>query len=198
MTIVLSPSLMDSFLSSMSLVALSEMGDKTQLLALILAARFRKPWAVMSGIFVATVLNHGLAAWLGGLVALWVSPPVLKFLLVFVFLAFALWILVPDKVDEAQVPVGGVGGAFLTTCVLFFFAEMGDKTQLATVALAARFDNFLIVTVGTTTGMLLADGLAVWAGDRFLRRLNMRWVRVASAITFAAFALGVWIWWPVS
>lgn len=178
-----------AILQSFLLVVASEMGDKTQLLALVLAARFRRPWAVMAGILVATLLNHALAAWAGAWAAGLLSPDTLRWVLALLFFAFAVWILIPDKED-------GPGkeprfGAFLTTAVLFFFAEMGDKTQLATVALGARFHDFIAVTAGTTLGMLAADGLAVFLGERITSVVPMQWVRRGACALFFAFGAAI-------
>ena len=178
---------MEAFVQSFLLVALSEMGDKTQLLALVLAIRFKKPGAIMAGILCATLLNHGLASLVGGWVSGFVPPHILRYALGGIFLAFAAWILVPDKDDEG--PSRSEHGAFLTTLVTFFLAEMGDKTQLATIALGARFQAPLIVTAGTTLGMLLADGLAVVFGERLTRKIPMVWIRRVAAGFFAAFGL---------
>jgi Ca2+/H+ antiporter, TMEM165/GDT1 family len=180
--------------SSFALVAVSEMGDKTQLLAFSLAGRFRRPWVVMAGILVATIANHGLASTVGVLVASRVSPRLLAAILAVTFIAFGLWTLKPDSLDEDDKP--SRFGPFLTTIVLFFLAEMGDKTQLATVALAARFHAALAVTCGTTAGMMLADGLAVAVGDRLATRVQSRWVRVAAASLFFVFgAVSAWTAW---
>jgi Ca2+/H+ antiporter, TMEM165/GDT1 family len=171
--------------SSFLLVAASEMGDKTQLLAFSLAARYRRPWTVLAGILLATVLNHALAASAGSWIAAQVPPRTLALLVGASFIAFGLWTLKPDTLDEARGP--DRFGPFLTTTVLFFLVEMGDKTQLATVALAARFGSVVAVTVGTTAGMLAADGLAVWLGERLAARVQTRWVRVVAAGLFFAF-----------
>ena len=178
---------MEALINSFLLVAASEMGDKTQLLALVLAVRFKKPWPIMAGIFIATILNHGLASSVGVWVSGLVDANVLKWILGLLFWAFAIWILVPDK-DEG-LETKGSANAFLVTVVAFFLAEMGDKTQLATVALAASFQKMVAVTVGTTLGMLFADGLAVFFGDRFLKRVPMVWVRRLAAILFAIFGI---------
>ncbi len=166
------------------------MGDKTQLLALMLATRFKKPWTIMAGILVATLANHGLAALVGAKAIAFLPSGSGRYVLGAVFLGFAVWILVPDKADEDSGEKPG-RGAFLTTVVSFFFAEMGDKTQLATVGLGARYTDFLAVTAGTTLGMLLADGLAVFLGERLTRRIPMAWVRRAAALLFAAFGIGI-------
>jgi putative Ca2+/H+ antiporter (TMEM165/GDT1 family) len=178
-------------LSSFALVAASEMGDKTQLLAFSLAARFRRPWTVMAGILVATVANHTLAATVGVWIAARVAPQVMAGVLGATFILFGLWTLKPDTLDDQQKP--SRFGPFLTTTALFFLAEMGDKTQLATVALAARYQSALSVTIGTTLGMLVADGLAVAIGDRLAARVQSRWVRFVSAGLFFLFG-GLSIW----
>lgn len=171
--------------ASFLLVAASEMGDKTQLLAFSLAARFRRPWTVLGGILLATVLNHLLAAAAGSWISAQVPPRLMAGVLAASFIAFGLWTLRPDTLDEARGP--GRFGPFLTTTVLFFLAEMGDKTQLATVALAARYASVVAVTAGTTAGMLAADGLAVFLGERLAARVQMRWVRLGAAALFFAF-----------
>jgi putative Ca2+/H+ antiporter (TMEM165/GDT1 family) len=180
---------MHAILNSFLLVAATEMGDKTQLLAFVLASRFRKPWAVMSGILVATILNHALAASLGNLVSQAISPQVLRWILGGTFIAFAVWVLVPDQEDSQK----GEGrfGAFLTTLVAFFLAEMGDKTQLSTVALAAQYQDVFLVTVGTTLGMLFSDGLAVAFGERLTQRISLTWVRRISAGLFVGFGIAI-------
>jgi putative Ca2+/H+ antiporter (TMEM165/GDT1 family) len=177
------------FLHSFLLVAASEMGDKTQLLALVLASRFRKPWTIMAGILVATILNHGLASWAGGWVSTLVSETLLRWILSGTFFAFALWILIPDKDEELK--ESNRFGPFLTTVVAFFLAEMGDKTQLATLALGARFASPFAVTLGTTAGMLLADGLAVFFGEKLTSKLSMKWVRLFASILFFIFGIGI-------
>lgn len=180
---------MFTLLNSFFLVFVSEMGDKTQLLALVLAARFRKPWPIMAGILVATLLNHGLASFAGNWVASHVSPDVMKWILAGLFFAFALWILVPDKDEEMK--ESAKYGAFLTTLVVFFIAEMGDKTQLATIALGAKFPNALLVTIGTTVAMLAADGLAVFFGEKITARLSMTWIRRFASLLFAMFGVAI-------
>jgi len=179
----------DTLLNSALLVFLSEMGDKTQLLALVLAARFKAPWTIMAGIFVATVLNHALAAWSGGFIASLVSPEVLTWVLALTFFAFAIWILIPDKADENETK--GRFGAFLTTVIAFFLAEMGDKTQLATIALGAHYSNTSLVTLGTTLGMMFSNALAVFAGDSLLKRIPMKWIRIFASLSFTGFGFAV-------
>jgi putative Ca2+/H+ antiporter (TMEM165/GDT1 family) len=169
-------------------VALAEIGDKTQLLALLLAARFRRPWPIVAGILVATLLNHALAGWLGTLVAHWLTPTVLRWVVAASFIGIALWTLKPDALDEeAKLPGGNV---FAATVVAFFLAEIGDKTQVATVLLATRFDTLWQVVAGTTLGMLLANVPVVAFGSRFAQRLPLRAARVVAALVFLA--LGLW------
>ncbi len=180
---------MSALLNSFFLVFAGEMGDKTQLLALLLAARYRQPWVILAGVFVATVLNHALASWAGGFLASYFSPVVLKWSLAILFFGFALWILIPDKEEEFK--ESGRFGAFFTTVVAFFFAEMGDKTQLATVALGARFSQIWIVTIGTTMGMMASNALAIFLGEKLLKRIPMKWVRVFACGLFFLFGLGI-------
>jgi Ca2+/H+ antiporter, TMEM165/GDT1 family len=182
---------LESIATSFLLVAASEMGDKTQLLAFSLATRYRRPWIVMAGILTATILNHTLASGLGSFVAAHVPPRAMALALAATFVGFGLWTLRPDTLEEG----GGRErfGPFLTTTVLFFLAEMADKTQLATVALAARYRSVVLVTLGTTLGMLASDGLAVFLGERLAGRVQMRWIRVAAASLFFAFgAASLW------
>ncbi|HYV68323.1 MAG TPA: TMEM165/GDT1 family protein [Myxococcales bacterium] len=178
---------MRTILSSFFLIAVSEMGDKTQLLALSLAARYRRPWVVLAGVLTATVANHALASLLGSWVSEHVPPRAMAAGLAVLFVAFALWTLRPDTLSEQSGPART--GPYLTTTVLFFLAEMGDKTQLATMALAAEFQSVTLVTIGTTLGMLASDGLAVFLGDRLADRLPMVWVRRVAAALFLAFGL---------
>jgi len=176
---------METILNSFLLVAASEMGDKTQLLAFSLAARYRRPWPVMAGILTATLLNHALAAGLGNWLAAQVPARVLAGILAITFIGFGLWTLRPDSFEPRE--GSHRFGPFLTTTVLFFLAEMADKTQLATVALAARYHSVVLVTVGTTLGMLASDGLAVFVGERLAARAPMRWIRAAAAGLFFVF-----------
>ena len=182
--------LMQAFLVSTGIVALAEMGDKTQLLALVLAARFRKPWPIVLGIFVATVANHALAGALGAWVTTLIRPQTLRWILGASFIAMAVWMLIPDKLDadaaDRRLPRFGVFG---TTAMLFFLAEMGDKTQIATVMLAARYDAWFWVVLGTTLGMMLANAPVVWLGARVTRLLPLRMVHIVSALIFAALGL---------
>jgi putative Ca2+/H+ antiporter (TMEM165/GDT1 family) len=163
-------------------------GDKTQLLALVLAARYRKPVPIILGILIATLANHALAAWAGAAVAGWVGGETMRWILVATFLAMAAWCLVPDKADEGP-QAAREAGAFLATLVAFFIVEIGDKTQIATVALAARFNSLLMVTAGTTLGMMLANAPVVLFGDAIARRLPLRIVRAVAAILFAALGI---------
>jgi len=184
----------EAILGAFLLVALSEMGDKTQLLAFTLATRFRRPWIVMAGIGTATILNHALASSAGSWIASQVSPTLMAAVLAVTFLAFGLWTLKPDTLaDQRQ---AARFGPFLTTTGLFFLAEMGDKTQLATVALAAKFQSVVQVTIGTTLGMLTTDGLAVFMGDRMATTVSMQWLRRIAAGLFFLFALlSLWTIW---
>lgn len=179
---------MQAFLVSTGIVALAEMGDKTQLLALVLAARFRQPWPIVLGIFVATLANHALAGALGAWVTTLLSPQTLRWLLAASFVAMAAWMLVPDKLDEdktGRVPRFGVFG---TTLLAFFIAEMGDKTQIATVMLAARYDAYYAVVAGTTLGMMLANAPVVWLGERITRLVPLQVVHTVSALIFIGLA----------
>lgn len=177
--------------TSFLLVAASEMGDKTQLLAFSLATRYRRPWVVMAGILTATILNHGLASGLGTFVSDHVPARTMALVLAATFVAFGLWTLRPDTLEERRGP--DRLGPFATTAILFFLAEMADKTQLATVALAARYRSVVLVTAGTTLGMLASDGLAVFLGEKLAARVQMRWIRVGAASLFFAFgAASLW------
>jgi len=183
---------LEALLVSTGVVALGEIGDKTQLLALMLAARFRRPWPIVAGIAVATLANHTLAAWLGAAVAAALGPAVMRWVLGLSFLAVAAWMLVPDRADDdGGGRGGGRFGVFGVTVVAFFLAEMGDKTQIATVALAARFADPWAVVAGSTLGLLLANVPAVWFGERLVRRLPVRAVHAVAAAVFAAF--GLWV-----
>ena len=175
----------NTIVSSFFLVAISEMGDKTQLLAFSLSARYKRPWPIMAGILLATILNHGLASSIGALVAEHLSKKTLALILGACFVAFGFWTLIPDKHEDDEQP--SKFGAFASTTVLFFLAEMGDKTQLATVALAARFGSALLVTIGTTAGMLVSDGAAVFLGEKLSEHAQMKWIRYTAAGLFFAF-----------
>ena len=179
---------MEALVGSFLLVAVSEMGDKTQLLAFSLATRFRKPWVVLLGIFLATLANHALAASVGSWVSAHVPPRVMAGILAVLFLAFGLWVLKPDTLEEDTRNTGHFG-ALVTTVILFFLAEMGDKTQLATVAVAARYRSVLWVTVGTTLGMMAANGPAVFLGEKLAAKVQMKWIRWTAAALFFVFGL---------
>jgi Ca2+/H+ antiporter, TMEM165/GDT1 family len=184
---------MEAFLVSTGIVALAEIGDKTQLLSLVLAARFRKPWPIVWGILVATLVNHGLAGALGSWVTTQLGPEALRWVLGGSFLAMAVWILVPDKLDDAAKDKGPRFGVFATTVAAFFIAEMGDKTQVATVMLAAQFNSWFWVVAGTTLGMMLANAPVVWLGDAITRKISLKWVHRISAVVFAVLG-GLALW----
>ena len=179
---------MEAFLISTGIVGLAEIGDKTQLLAFLLAAKFRKPLPIVLAIFVATIANHAFAAAVGAWITSMLGPDVLRWVLGVSFLAMAAWTLIPDKLDEDETKLARYG-VFLTTLIAFFMAEMGDKTQVATVALAARYDDIVSVVLGTTFGMMLANVPAVCLGDRIANRLSLRLVHGIAALVFAV--LGV-------
>jgi putative Ca2+/H+ antiporter (TMEM165/GDT1 family) len=185
---------MEALLISAGLVAVAEIGDKTQLLAILLAARFRRPWPIIAGILVATLANHGLAATAGALAGQFLQGPWMRWVLGAAFLAFAAWALIPDKLDDAPdakaAPKGSMA-IFWTTTISFFFVEMGDKTQVATAALAARFHEIAIVAAGTTLGMMLANVPAVLIGEAAANKLPLKYIRWAAAASFAA--IGLWI-----
>ena len=177
---------MEAFLVSTGVVALGEMGDKTQLLAIVLAAAFRKPIPIILGILVATLVNHAAAGAVGGWVAQALGPDILRWVIGVSFLAMAGWILIPDKIDDAAAADGRQRfGVFGTTVVAFFLAEMGDKTQIATVALAARYSDIVQVVLGTTFGMMLANVPAVLLGNKIAQTASMRWVHGIAAVVFA-------------
>ena len=179
---------MHAFLTSLAIIFLAETGDKTQLLAFSLAHRFRRPWAVMAGILVATLFNHALSACAGSWVATHIPPVVVSGVLAVSFIGFGVWALVPDTLDEKEKP--SHVGAFLTTTWIFFLTEIGDKTQLATMALGAEYRSPVAITAGTTLGMLLADGIVVFLGDRIRNWLPVKWIRLATATVF--FLFGIW------
>ena len=181
---------METFLVATGVVALAEIGDKTQLLALMLASRYRRPWPIVGGILLATLLNHAGAAVIGSWIADWLAGPWLKWVVGASFLGFAAWALVPDRLD-ADKPFLQRGGVFVITTVAFFLVEIGDKTQFATVALAARYAATALVVAGTTLGMMLANVPVVWLGDRLAAAVPLRLVRGLAALAFAA--LGLWV-----
>ncbi|TAM50124.1 MAG: TMEM165/GDT1 family protein [Burkholderiaceae bacterium] len=179
---------MEAFFVSTGIVALAEMGDKTQLLALLLAARFRKPWPIVLGILVSTIANHAMAGAVGAWVTAQLGPQTLRWVLGVSFLAMAAWILVPDRMEDVAASKPPRLGVFGATVVAFFLAEMGDKTQIATMMLAARYNPYEVVA-GTTLGMMLADAPVVWLGERMTRRVPIRVVHAVSAVLFAALGL---------
>ena len=182
--------MIEAFLSSTVVVALAEIGDKTMLLAIVLAARLRAPWAILGGILVATLANHALAALVGSQVAGLLQADWFRIAVALGFIAMAAWTLVPDKLDDDENTVRSAGGAFLTTLVSFFLVEMGDKTQIATIALAAHYQTVLVVAAGTTLGMMLANGPAVFLGEAIERRVSMKLTRALAALLFLV--LGLW------
>jgi Ca2+/H+ antiporter, TMEM165/GDT1 family len=183
---------MEAFLVSTGLVAVAEIGDKTQLLALVLATRFRKPVPIIAGILVATLLNHALAAGVGAIAGQFLQGPWMRWILGAAFLGFAAWALIPDRLDEEDEPkMRGGGSVFLATAIAFFFVEMGDKTQVATAALGARFENIALVTAGTTFGMMIANVPAVLIGEAAATKLPLKAIRYAAAACFAA--VGLWV-----
>jgi putative Ca2+/H+ antiporter (TMEM165/GDT1 family) len=180
---------MEAFLISTGVVALGEMGDKTQLLAMLLAAKFRRPVPIILGILVATLVNHALAGAVGAWVAAALGPDILRWVIGLSFLAMAGWMLIPDKIDDEDLGVASRIGVFGTTTIAFFLAEMGDKTQIATVALAARYTDLVAVVAGTTLGMMLANVPAVFLGDAIARKVSMKVVHAVAAAIFAALGL---------
>jgi len=182
---------------SASVVALAEMGDKTQLLSLILAARYPKQaLAIIGGIFIATIANHACAAFLGQWLTNFMNPEILKWVLSLSFIGIGLWLLVPDHIDDtaSSKVANSPFQVFLLTVGLFFLAEMGDKTQIATIALGARFSDVFSVTVGTTLGMMLANAPAVWIGRKFTQRMPIKWVHAGAALVFIGIGLATLIW----
>jgi len=183
--------MLTAFLASTAVVALAEIGDKTMLLAIVLAARLRAPFAILAGILAATLANHALASLVGREVAGLLDAPWFRLVVALGFIAMAVWTLIPDKLDDDE--DGAVkrrGGAFLTTLVSFFFVEMGDKTQVATIALGAHYNSVFVVTAGTTLGMMLANTPAVFLGEALIRRVSLKAARLAAALLFLV--LGLW------
>ena len=176
---------MEALYISTGVVALAEMGDKTQLLAFILAARFKKPVPIILGILLATLVNHGLAGALGAWITSVISPDTMRWVLGLSFIAMAVWTLIPDKIEEEETQIAKRFGVFGATLVTFFLAEMGDKTQIATVALAAHYGAPLLVVIGTTLGMLIADMPAVFVGNKFAEKIPMKLVHSIAAAIFA-------------
>jgi putative Ca2+/H+ antiporter (TMEM165/GDT1 family) len=181
---------MEAFLVATGVVALAEIGDKTQLLAFILAAKFRKPVPIILGILIATLANHGFAGALGAWLTSLVAPETMRWILGVSFIAMAAWILVPDKFDESEAALVSKG-VFVTTLIAFFLAEMGDKTQIATVALAANYQALVPVVLGTTLGMMVANVPAVLLGHRIAEKLPVRTVHLVAALIFAALGVAV-------
>ena len=176
---------MEALLISTGVVALAEIGDKTQLLAFVLAARFKKPWPIIAGILCATIVNHGLAGALGAWITSVLTPETLRWVVGLSFIGMAVWTMIPDKIEEDETQVAQRWGVFGATLVTFFLAEMGDKTQIATVAMAAHYPNPILVVIGTTLGMLIADVPAVFVGDRFAKKIPMKLVHSIAAAMFA-------------
>lgn len=179
---------MEAFLISTGIVALAEIGDKTQLLAFILAAKFRKPWPIIWGILIATLVNHGFAGALGSWITTVLGPQSLRWILGLSFLGMAVWTLIPDKFDEKDAKLARYG-VFGTTLIAFFLAEMGDKTQIATVALAAQFKAFITVVAGTTLGMMIANVPAVLLGNQIADKMPVRFVHAVAAAIFAVLGI---------
>ena len=186
---------MDAFLVSLGVVAVAEIGDKTQLLAFVLAARFRRPWPVIAGIAVATLLNHGIASWLGVFLAGFADAQWLRWLIGASFLLFAAWALIPDRLNGDEPHAASSTGAFVATAITFFLVEIGDKTQVATVALAAAYQSLFVVTLGTSLGLLLVNVPAVVLGEGAARRLPMTWIRRAAAASFVGLGIAMLAGW---
>ena len=182
---------MQTFLISTTTVALAEIGDKTQLLSLILAAKYRKPWPIVLGILAATLANHAIAGSVGALVASYLTPEVVKWVTAISFFSVALWTLKPDSADDEETARGARYGVFVATLIAFFVAEIGDKTQVATMVLGAEYHPLWQVVAGTTIGMMLANVPVVWLGSRFASKLPLKAARIASAVLFTI--LGVWV-----
>jgi putative Ca2+/H+ antiporter (TMEM165/GDT1 family) len=180
---------LEAFLVSTGVVALGEMGDKTQLLAILLAVKFRKPVPIILGILFATLINHATAGLVGGWVAHALGPVALRWVIGLSFLAMAVWMLIPDKIDDSEATASQRFGVFGTTVITFFLAEMGDKTQIATVALAARYQDLVSVVAGTTLGMMLADVPAVFLGEKIASKVSMKLVHSIAAAIFAVLGL---------
>ncbi|WP_298626904.1 TMEM165/GDT1 family protein [uncultured Legionella sp.] len=175
---------MDAFFVSIGVIALAEIGDKTQLLAFILASRFQQPLPIILGILTATLINHSLAGMVGLWITTLINPDALRWLLAASFIGMAIWTLIPDKIDQDESLLGHKLGVFGATFVTFFLAEMGDKTQIATIALTAHYNAPLLVIAGTTIGMLLADVPAVYIGNKFATKIPMKIVHAIAAVMF--------------
>jgi len=178
-----------SILVSTGIVTLAEMGDKTQLLAFLLAAKYKKPVPIILGILFATILNHGLAGILGVWITQILTPEILRWVLGLSFIAMALWTLVPDKIEDEEASFGVKSGVFITTLVTFFLAEMGDNTQVATIAMAAHYPSPILVVIGTTLGMMIADVPAVFLGNSFAKKLPLKLIHAIAAGIF--FVMGI-------
>ena len=183
--------MMEALLVSTGVVALAEIGDKTQLLAFLLAARFKKPVPIILGILVATILNHGLAGAVGAWITHSVSPEILRWVLGASFIGMAIWTMIPDEIEDDEAQVAKRFGVFGATLITFFLAEMGDKTQIATVAMAAHYADPMLVVAGTTLGMLIADVPAVFVGDKLANKIPMRLVHSIAAAVFAALGIAI-------
>ena len=181
---------MQALITSTAVVALAEIGDKTQLLAILLATRFKRPWPIIAGIFAATIANHFLAALVGAEAAAFIQGRWFRYLIAVSFIAMAAWTLIPDKLEQLDDEPPRFG-AFVTTLIAFFLVEMGDKTQLATIALAARFHSVVSVMIGTTLGMMLANVPAVFLGHELIKRVPLRAVRIVAALLFLV--IGLWL-----
>lgn len=186
---------MEAFFVSTAVVAVAEIGDKTQLLALVLACRFRQPMPIVLGMLVATLANHAAAAFAGNWITQAIDPAVMRWLLGASFLGVAVWALIPDKLDD-EPKLSKLAGPFLTTLIAFFLVEIGDKTQIATVGLAIRFDSLLSVVAGTTLGMAIANGPVIFFGEALARQFPLRLVRICAATAFAVLGASVLAGWP--
>lgn len=187
---------MEAFLISTGIVALAEIGDKTQLLAFLLAAKFKKPWPIVAGIFVATIANHAGAGALGAWITAAVGPQIMRWVLGIGFIAMAIWTLIPDKIDEDEAgSTRSRFGVFGTTVIAFFLAEMGDKTQIATIALAAQYNAFYAVVAGTTLGMMIANVPAVFLGSKIANKVPVRLVHGIAALIFAVLGVATLLGW---
>ena len=182
--------MIEAFLASTAVVALAEIGDKTMLLAIVLAAKLRAPWRILAGILLATLANHALAALLGREVAGLINAPWFRVAVALGFIAMAAWTLIPDKLGDDEAGFRRRGGAFLTTLVAFFLVEMGDKTQVATIALGAQYQAVVPVALGTTLGMMIANTPAVFLGEELVKRVSLKATRIGAALLFLA--LGLW------
>lgn len=187
--------MLETLVTSFAVVALAEIGDKTMLLAIVLAARFRKPLPIVAGILAATLANHLVAAYAGSEAAAWLDGPVFRYAVAAGFIVMGLWTLVPDKLDNDEQPRAPARGPFLTTLIAFFVVEIGDKTQVATIALGARFHDAVLVAIGTTLGMLAVNVPSVFLGERLVRKISLKWIRYAAAALFVV--LGVAMLWAL-